>query len=109
MNSSIVLGLDVGSNSIGWALIDEAEQRIIATGVRIFPEGVNRDAKEAEVSKNEARRTARMARRQAARRAGRTRRLRSATCWSGIVAEGGRARAGRSGPNSVGTGGVSGG
>jgi CRISPR-associated endonuclease Csn1 len=70
------LGLDLGSNSIGWALVDEQDQRIIAAGVRIFPEGVDRDTKGAELSKNAARRLARAARRQTARRARRKRKLR---------------------------------
>ena len=34
------LGLDLGPNSIGWALIDDKTNTIIATGVRIFQEGV---------------------------------------------------------------------
>jgi CRISPR-associated endonuclease Csn1 len=58
-----ILGLDMGTNSIGWALIDKTENKIIRTGVRIFQEGVNRDTKGAEVSKNETRRNARQARR----------------------------------------------
>ena len=34
---SKILGLDLGPNSIGWALIDEKASSIISTGVRIFP------------------------------------------------------------------------
>ncbi len=34
------LGLDLGPNSIGWALIDDKTHTIIASGVRIFQEGV---------------------------------------------------------------------
>lgn len=71
------LGLDLGSNSIGWALIDEECGSIMATGVRIFPEGVDRDQQGGEQSKNEARRIARGMRRQIARRALRKRKLRS--------------------------------
>ena len=40
------LGLDVGTNSLGWAVLslsDDAPSSVIATGVRIFAEG--RDAK----------------------------------------------------------------
>ena len=36
------LGLDVGTNSLGWAVVglsDDAPTSIIATGVRIFAEG----------------------------------------------------------------------
>ncbi|MFU8860345.1 MAG: type II CRISPR RNA-guided endonuclease Cas9, partial [Cyclonatronaceae bacterium] len=61
------LGLDLGSNSIGWALIDEKNQKIIDMGVRIFPEGLNRD-KGQEKSRNEGRRAARGIRRQTFRR-----------------------------------------
>ena len=52
---SKILGLDLGTNSIGWAIIDDGAKKIIDCGVRIFPEGVNRDTKGAEVSKNETR------------------------------------------------------
>ncbi|MGD9647855.1 MAG: type II CRISPR RNA-guided endonuclease Cas9 [Pirellulales bacterium] len=79
------LGLDLGSNSIGWALVDEDEQKLVATGVRIFPEGVDRDSKGAELSKNATRRLARGARRQTARRARRKRRLRDLLRRSGLL------------------------
>jgi len=59
-----ILGLDLGTNSIGWAVVDDTKKQIIKTGVRIFPEGVNRDTKGKEVSKNETRRDARQKRRQ---------------------------------------------
>ncbi|MCH7791347.1 MAG: type II CRISPR RNA-guided endonuclease Cas9 [Planctomycetes bacterium] len=64
------LGLDVGSSSLGWALVDEADGagRIVASGVRIFPEGVDRDTQGGEQSKSQSRREARGARRQSARR-----------------------------------------
>ena len=42
----VVLGLDIGTSSIGWALVEHAErtpQAILASGVRIFPAGVNID------------------------------------------------------------------
>ena len=32
-----ILGLDMGTNSIGWAAIDAETQQIIATGSRIIP------------------------------------------------------------------------
>ncbi|MBX9791407.1 MAG: type II CRISPR RNA-guided endonuclease Cas9 [Pirellulales bacterium] len=82
------LGLDLGSNSIGWALVDEQDQRIIASGVRIFPEGVDRDTKGAELSKNAARRLARAARRQTARRARRRRKVRDLLRTLGFLPEG---------------------
>ena len=34
------LGLDIGTASIGYALIDEINGSIIASGVRIFPEAL---------------------------------------------------------------------
>ncbi len=57
-----ILGLDLGTNSIGWALIEDGK-RIVDIGVRIFPEGVNRDKLGTEVSKNAERRIKRAARR----------------------------------------------
>jgi len=63
-----LLGLDLGTNSIGWALIDDSSSKIIDCGVRIFPEGVNRDTLGKEESKNATRRIKRQARRQLFRR-----------------------------------------
>lgn len=65
---SYILGLDLGTNSIGWACIDVINQKVQGIGSRIFPEGVNKD-KGKEVSKNTQRREARQLRRQLARRA----------------------------------------
>ncbi|RLD50033.1 MAG: type II CRISPR RNA-guided endonuclease Cas9, partial [Bacteroidetes bacterium] len=64
---SKILGLDLGTNSIGWAIVDDKENKIINTGVRIFPEGVEPDTigkGDKEQSKNAARREARQMRRQ---------------------------------------------
>jgi CRISPR-associated endonuclease Csn1 len=67
---SYTLGLDIGSNSIGWAIIGNTDKpSLIATGVRVFPEGVDRDTQGAEISKNQARRMARGARRNRSRKA----------------------------------------
>src|SRR5690606_15665638 len=33
------LGLDIGTNSIGWALVDKENKRIIGMGSRIIPMG----------------------------------------------------------------------
>jgi CRISPR-associated endonuclease Csn1 len=61
---SYTLGLDIGSNSVGWALIDGGEKpAIVGMGVRVFPEGVDRDTKGLEKSKNATRREARGSRR----------------------------------------------
>lgn len=57
------LGLDLGTNSIGWAIIDDTSNQILDVGVRIFPEGVDRD-KGKEISKNATRREKRQIRRQ---------------------------------------------
>jgi CRISPR-associated endonuclease Csn1 len=73
-----VLALDLGPTSIGWALIDEANARITAAGVCVFPEGVDRDQRGVEKSKNRQRREARAIRRQIARRSKRIRTLREA-------------------------------
>ena len=60
---SYVLGLDLGTNSIGWACIDPNSKKVLGIGSRIFPEGVDRD-KGKEISKNATRRDARQSRRQ---------------------------------------------
>lgn len=64
-----VLGLDLGTNSIGWALIDDEKNKIIGIGSRIFPAGVNELGKgDGEISKNASRTDARGTRRQFFRR-----------------------------------------
>jgi len=65
---SIVLGLDLGSNSIGWCSIDEEKKQVISAGVNIFPQGVATSPQGTEESKNASRRTARQSRRQYERR-----------------------------------------
>jgi CRISPR-associated endonuclease Csn1 len=73
MERQFILGLDLGPNSVGWALIEERIDgndrawpvRLVDAGVRIFPEGVEADKSE---SKNVARRRARAMRRQHDRR-----------------------------------------
>lgn len=60
-----ILGLDLGTNSIGWALIDDKLNKIIGMGSRIFPVGVdNLGDGEGELSKNASRTGARGTRRQ---------------------------------------------
>jgi hypothetical protein len=61
------LGLDVGANSIGWAVIESngTDGRILGCGVYVFPEGVeNLGQGEKEKSLNATRRSARQRRRQ---------------------------------------------
>jgi len=71
----LVLGLDLGTSSIGWGLINLSDRSkpIVDSGVRIFPEGVDRTR--GEKSLNQERRTARSLRRQTYRRVRRKRRL----------------------------------
>lgn len=64
-----ILGLDLGTNSIGWALIDDVQNKIIGIGSRIFPMGVeNLGDGDGEISKNASRTGARGVRRQFFRR-----------------------------------------
>lgn len=64
-----ILGLDLGTNSIGWALIDDKENKILGIGSRIFPMGVeNLGEGDNEMSKNASRTGARGVRRQFFRR-----------------------------------------
>ena len=39
-----ILGIDLGTNSLGWALIEE-ETKLVDGGVVIFPRGNNEDLK----------------------------------------------------------------
>lgn len=68
----MILGLDLGTASVGWALIDES--KILDAGVHIFPEGMDRSR--GEKSLNQDRRIARSSRRQTYRRARRKQKLR---------------------------------
>lgn len=64
-----ILGLDLGTSSIGWAVVDDEKQSILGMGTRIFPEGVaNLGQGDREISKNAERTDARGIRRQAYRR-----------------------------------------
>jgi len=67
---SRILGLDLGTNSIGWALIDDAKNKILGIGSRIFPMGVENlgEGEGREMSKNAGRTGARGVRRQFFRR-----------------------------------------
>ncbi len=85
----VVLGLDLGPNSIGWALIrDDAEDPancgLIDAGVRVFPEGVDAFDTSKEKSRNESRRVARGMRRQVQRRNRRRRQLTAALIEAGL-------------------------
>jgi CRISPR-associated endonuclease Csn1 len=56
---SRILGLDLGTNSIGWAIVDKdgINFSLIDKGVRIFSEGVNIEAKTNSESSKAAKRT----------------------------------------------------
>lgn len=82
----IVLGLDMGPNSIGWALVgdDEGKSGLVDIGVRVFPEGVDAFDTAKEKSRNEDRRVTRGMRRQVRRRARRRRWLAAALVEAGL-------------------------
>jgi len=61
---SKILGLDLGTNSIGWAVVDYELKKVLGTGSRIFPMGVNDLGTTKEQSKNATRRDNRQTRRQ---------------------------------------------
>ncbi len=84
MVEEVTLALDVGSNSLGWALVSEGN-KILEAGVRVFPEGVERNQSGGEVSKNQARRMARGARRLVARRRLRKWHLRRVLVEAGLL------------------------
>jgi CRISPR-associated endonuclease Csn1 len=83
------LGLDVGSNSIGWTVIREDatpgdSERIIA-GVRVFPEGVAQMNTSKEQPRGQQRRAARSARRVVHRRRLRKSKLRRILQLAGLL------------------------
>ena len=85
--SHLVLGLDLGPNSIGWALVDDSPEggsALVDIGVRVFPEGVDAFDTAKEKSRNEDRRVTRGMRRQVRRRARRRRRLQEALSAVGL-------------------------
>lgn len=63
--NKITLGLDLGTNSIGWALVDKTDKSIIAAGSRIIPMGeeLSKFEKGQAQTKNAVRRNARGSRR----------------------------------------------
>ncbi|HOJ65132.1 MAG TPA: HNH endonuclease domain-containing protein, partial [Spirochaetota bacterium] len=65
---SKILGLDLGTNSIGWAIIEEGnDEKLIDKGCIIFPEGVKEEQGK-EISRAAERTSFRLARRQKFRR-----------------------------------------
>ena len=62
------LGLDLGSNSLGWAILDDDTLDILDKGVVIFPEGMDLEETSSVNTPSATRRTARMSRRMKFRR-----------------------------------------
>ncbi|MFQ5432938.1 MAG: type II CRISPR RNA-guided endonuclease Cas9, partial [Nitrospinota bacterium] len=90
MAESRILGLDMGTNSIGWALIEESSNsknktvtgEIVALGSRIFSPPI---VGENEIPKNQSRRESRGRRRILARRAMRKKHLVNVLMRSGLL------------------------
>lgn len=86
-----VLGLDLGSGSVGWALVEfDAEERqplrIVDMGSRIFDPAVDGDLEQGkEEARNLQRRDARMMRRQGARRARREEKIFNCLVRAGLL------------------------
>jgi CRISPR-associated endonuclease Csn1 len=61
MKTKKILGLDLGTNSIGWALINKDEEKVLGMGSRIIPMGTDKldYEKGAGITKNADRRMAR--------------------------------------------------
>lgn len=88
----LILGLDIGTNSIGWSLLEVKGQdqgRIVRSGVRVYEAGMEGLIEQGrEESRNKARRDARLHRRNLARRARRMGGLWSLLQSSGLLPEG---------------------
>lgn len=86
---AFVLGIDLGSNSLGWALIaliDGEPHHLIRAGVRVFDAGMEGDiASGREESRNLKRRQMRAQRRQTWRRARRLRKILNLLQRSGLL------------------------
>ncbi|MFH1747556.1 MAG: type II CRISPR RNA-guided endonuclease Cas9 [Planctomycetota bacterium] len=79
-----ILGLDIGSNSVGSAWVN-TDTRTIKLGASIFPAGVDETDTKRGAPINQERRQARSMRRSIARRAERKRRLRSVLANAGLL------------------------
>ena len=84
-NRQTILGLDLGTTSVGWCLLEgfPKPERIVASGVRIFPEGMDRT--KGEKSLNQDRRDARSLRRLGCRRVRRKEKLKHALQSAGLL------------------------
>ena len=71
-----ILGLDIGTNSVGWAVVSNSKNPVVIDlNSYIFKAGVAKGKGKEEESTNVSRRTNRLTRRQIARRVKRRRRL----------------------------------
>lgn len=81
-----ILGLDLGTNSVGWALFEngegEEDAALLGVGVRVFPEPVEAKTR---VPKNAKRRMARLARRNLGRRRQRRKALKIVLTKAGLL------------------------
>jgi CRISPR-associated endonuclease Csn1 len=88
-----VLGLDVGTNSVGWAALRLQDRRpveLIRTGVRVFPAGKEGDVEHGRgTPRSVQRRQARQLRRQIERTARRKRKLLHILQRNGLLPQGG--------------------
>ena len=85
-----ILGLDLGANSLGWALLepDADTCRVVAAGVRVFEAGHDNFDTHKEASRNKDRRDQRQIRRQLKRRAQRKTTLFHLLQGGGLLPEG---------------------
>ena len=81
---SVLLGLDIGTNSVGSAWVD-TDREEVHLGVSVFPAGVDEQETRRGDPKNQARRQKRSQRRSLARRAARKRHLRTLLLKVGLL------------------------
>lgn len=97
MADSTILGLDLGTNSVGWCLLAASDGHptgIIASGSRIFDAGMDGDVASGRAEpRNLARRQARQQRRQTFRRAHRLRKVYGLLQQAGLLPAGNAATA----------------
>jgi len=92
-DSDYILGIDLGTNSIGWAMIEKSEAgpcAIARCGVRVFEAGMNLDERGKAESRNAVRREKRLMRRQIERRARRRKVIFNMLMNAGLLPKGDR-------------------
>ena len=80
----VTIGLDIGSNSVGSAWVDE-DKEFIEVGCSVFPAGVEDSEQGRGAPKNQTRREKRSARRNISRRSSRKRKLRRFLIREGLL------------------------